>query len=38
VRVTPLSAKWLAEALSPRGLAGATLVPLSSVIHRPGVE
>ena len=38
VRVTPLSAKWLDEALSPRGLGGATLVPLSSVIHRPGAE
>jgi uncharacterized protein len=38
VRVTPLSAKWLDEALSARGLEGATLVPLSSVIHRPGAE
>lgn len=38
VRVTPLSAAWLGEALSPRGLGGATLVPLSSIIHRPGAE
>jgi polysaccharide deacetylase 2 family uncharacterized protein YibQ len=38
VRVTPLSAKWLDEALSPKGLGGAALVPLSSIIHRPGAE
>jgi polysaccharide deacetylase 2 family uncharacterized protein YibQ len=38
VRVTPLSAKWLDEALSAKGLGGATLVPLSSIIHRPGAE
>ena len=38
IRVTPLSARWLDEALSARGLGGATLVPLSSIIHGPGAE
>ena len=35
LRVTPLSVRWLDEALSPAALGGATLVPLSAVIRRP---
>ena len=35
VRVTPMSATWLKSALTEKGLEGAQLVPLSSVIHHP---
>ncbi len=35
VRVTPLSAKWLPEALAAPTLGPVTLVPLSAVIHHP---
>ena len=38
VRVTKLSAKWLDDALSARGLGGTELVPLSAIIHRPGAK
>jgi polysaccharide deacetylase 2 family uncharacterized protein YibQ len=35
VRVTPMSAKWLQGAVTEKGLEGAQLVPLSSLIHHP---
>lgn len=35
LRVTPMSAKWLAGAVTEKGLEGAQLVPLSSLIHHP---
>ncbi len=38
LRVTPLSAKWLDEALGEKSLGRTTLVPLSAVIHQPGTS
>ena len=36
VRATPLTRAWLPRALAPKRLAGASVVPLASVLRRPG--
>jgi polysaccharide deacetylase 2 family uncharacterized protein YibQ len=38
LRVTPVSRAWLERALAPKALAGATLVPISELLHRPGAS
>jgi polysaccharide deacetylase 2 family uncharacterized protein YibQ len=36
VRVTPTSALWLERAFSPKSLDGVELVPISSLVRKPG--
>jgi polysaccharide deacetylase 2 family uncharacterized protein YibQ len=36
VRVTPISAPWLERAFSAKALAGVELVPISSLVRKPG--